>query len=189
MKYSEVSKLFRLRNGLLERYYSTGWRVYDKGALDSNGKYINMRVGKLRSVKHRVIACLKYKQDLVAGDLVDHIDNDPHNNSVDNLQIVTAQVNVTKDWVYKLPRIRNSKYNASISITKAYQRVLSVTLGNYANKEHHKAITIAVRDVFVLSSSNPLREQFRDLVGAGQYGYAREIVQEYARALPHCTLR
>ena len=201
MKYSEVSKLYRLRNGVLERYYSgksgngrqgfTGWRVSDS-VIGTHG-YVTASIGGVDTVAHRVIACLKYKRDLAFKDKVDHKDNNKLNNHVDNIQIVSNQVNATKDYVYRLPTpTPTGKFAAKISVKHGdVNRVgtFNVSLGNYANGEHHKAITLAIRSVFVLRSSNPLRTQFRDLVGAGQYGYARDIVQEYAKDLPNCTLR
>ena len=189
MKYSEVSKIYRLRNGLLERYYKTkGWVVYTKGTVGSKG-YITMRVGYSMATKHRIIACLKYARDLAASDVVDHKDNDQSNNHPDNLQITTAQVNRTKDFKYKLPKSYKGKYRATVSITKSHKRSLCISLGVYDNAAHHKAITLAVKAVFVLESGNPLRMQFRDLVNGGYLDYARDIVQEYVKDLPNCTLR
>ena len=199
MKYAEVSKIYRLRNGLLERYYNgksgkgrlgfTGWRVCDNH-IGTHG-YVTASMNGVNGLAHRVIACLKYERDLVFKDKVDHKDNNKLNNHVDNIQIVSNQVNSTKDYVYKLPTPNpTGKFAASINIKKHNEiRTLKINLGNYDDVAHHKAITMAVRSVFVLESSNPLRTQFRDLVGAGQYGYAKDIVQEYARALPNCTLR
>ena len=198
MKYDEVSKLYRLRNGLLERLYNGsagrgrkhiyGWAVFEGTPAGRHG-YIGVKIGNVWTSKHRVIACLKYARDLADGELVDHKDNDQSNNHPDNLHIVTAQVNRTKDFKYKLPKLYKGRYRATVSITKSHKRSLQIALGSYDNAAHHKAITLAVKSVFVLRSCNPLRTQFRDLVGAGQYGYAREIVQEYARDLPYCTLR
>jgi len=74
--------------------------------------------------------------------IVDHIDNNPLNNNVDNLQIITARENTTKDRKLKTSKYtgvcwlkRERKWRASI-----YFNGKTISLGRFKNEKVASAV-------------------------------------------------
>ena len=81
------------------RRYKTGKKI--KGKLDNKRRYRVTLVNEY-GPKRLQISRLVYKAfkgPLVKGLVIDHIDNDPTNNHVDNLQQITIRQNLTKDKI------------------------------------------------------------------------------------------
>ena len=73
----------------------------------------------------------------------------------------------------------------SICHTDGRRGTFNVHLGNYSNVSHHREITEAVRELYVIPEVN----SFRKLFEAGRKDEAKQLVQDYARTLSGCTLR
>ena len=67
------------------------------GTLHKADGYHHIRFNGKRYMAHRVVWCLAHKSDVPEGYSVDHIDNDPSNNDISNLQIVSHRHNLSKD--------------------------------------------------------------------------------------------
>ena len=175
MLYSEIAGQFRLRKGLLERFYivQAEWRVVESKQTTLNGETLSIP---------RVIACLKYKRDLDYSVKVTYRSGNA--NTVRNVILSDRRTVVNKSYAYKLPK-SSDKYAAYINIANVGRRgTFEVHLGNYNNAKDHKTITLAVRAKFVTPTSNP----FRTLFEAGFKDEARKLVQDYAKTLDGCTL-
>lgn len=64
--------------------------------LDNNQKYIRVQIGKKHYYVHRLVYCIFSNDYCLDGFVIDHIDNNPKNNSLENLQKITQQENCLK---------------------------------------------------------------------------------------------
>ena len=69
----------------------------DPAGCYNNTGYCKVGFNKTLYAAHRLIWCLVNRSDVPEGYRVDHIDNDPSNNDISNLQIVSHRRNLTKD--------------------------------------------------------------------------------------------
>jgi hypothetical protein len=89
---AELHKAFRIKDGMLERYWRQAKWEAVKTTPDANGYYVAKWKGKLYKY-HRIIWVLNNNNDIPAGMDIDHIDGNPANNSLDNLRVVTRREN------------------------------------------------------------------------------------------------
>ena len=102
--YYQVSNLGRVRG--LDRVVSGRWGTHSlKGKvmrLSSDGRYLIITLRKLNKKRmfsvHSLVAMafLGHVPNVRSGLVVDHIDEDKTNNSVNNLQVVTHRVNLSR---------------------------------------------------------------------------------------------
>lgn len=90
IKYSDVSSVFRLRNGFL---YPIITRAGRKPGSCKPKNYAMTCVNNQAHMTHRIVYCLKIKRDLPGNIDVDHIDNDKHNNNAYNLRAASHRHN------------------------------------------------------------------------------------------------
>ncbi len=100
--YYQVSNLGRVKS--LERRSSAGRRINDKilkNSINSVGYYrvCLCKNGKGKAVRVHQLVAIAFLGHVPCGYniIVDHIDNDPLNNNVDNLQLTTPRHNLSKD--------------------------------------------------------------------------------------------
>lgn len=104
-------RAFQVRRGRYQRRTLEGFIDTSKGvliAIDQEdkdlGRYnwlvdrqnyaVTNALGRPRALMHRLIMARSVGRDLLASEIVDHIDRDPTNNRRGNLRIVTARQNV-----------------------------------------------------------------------------------------------
>lgn len=113
-----------------------------KPTLDNNGYYLVglSKNGKARNKQvHKLVAMifLNHKSDITGKIVIDHINNDPLDNRLENLQIITNRENASKDKQNK-----TSKYTG-VSWCKHYNKWRSqicingknISLGKFDNEE------------------------------------------------------
>lgn len=91
----DYSDLFYYDNGLIrwKRSLSNRIRVGEEAGSKRKSGYVRVVIsGKMHSV-HRICWQLHFGE-IPAGLVVDHIDGDKHNNRIENLRVVTNQVNL-----------------------------------------------------------------------------------------------
>src|SRR5687768_14098444 len=82
--------VWSLKDRILKQSYTNRTRRYYHVVLSKDNKTKTYRV-------HRLVAMAFLFHDENSGLFIDHIDNDPTNNRLDNLQLVTPRENVVKD--------------------------------------------------------------------------------------------
>ena len=162
MDIIELKKIFRLNDsGKLERLGRYGnWRVV---AENNNLRYTQLGINKKSYYYHRIVWVIFNGMNIPHGLVVDHIDNNSHNNDPKNLQITTQQINNMKDETFKLPSKVNNKYCLSVSSKR-----INVYLGIFAKPDdywmaHSKMQTLfgvdtKGRDVITKMANDDVRE-------------------------------
>lgn len=126
-----------------------------KNKTDKDG-YKSIGLSKNGNVKHFRIHVLVYKSfidnkyEFNQSYCIDHIDNDPSNNNLDNLQLVTQRINCHKDkkntsskYIGVFFHNQSKRYRAKISIN--YK---AITLGNFKTEEEAaNAYQIAIKNI------------------------------------------
>lgn len=93
MKYKKIYNLIVFENGTIYREFKTKCKLI-KPIAGSSG-YCKISVNGNNMLVHRLIMeAFRGKSDLT----VDHIDGNKLNNSLDNLEYVTRQENLTRSW-------------------------------------------------------------------------------------------
>ncbi len=64
--------------------------------IDENQKYCRIQLGKKKYYLHRLVYCVFNNDYDLEGYVIDHIDANPKNNNLDNLQKITQQENCLK---------------------------------------------------------------------------------------------
>ena len=124
-----LNELFEYRAGNLYRKRNSK----KAGTVRPDG-YCQIRVGNKFYLTHRLVFLMHYGY---LPDLLDHIDNNPLNNHLDNLQVVTQRENITKSK--KINRLlpsgvrlhkKTNRYQARIWLNKK-----EISLGYYDDIE------------------------------------------------------
>lgn len=130
---------------------------------------VNLNINKVKYTfkVHRIIWCLlneEIDEDLV----IDHIDNNPLNNNIDNLRLIAHHVNTRNK---KPPRTRNStgivgisinkgnQYNAEIIDIDGNRRSKSFSINKYGKE---KALYLAAKARYEYLMSQPEHLRFSD---------------------------
>ena len=124
------------RDGRVERKFKNkGWTIVEN--IDNKEGYNVIKINKKLILRHRIIAyCFLGLQNIVGNqngiDLIDHIDGDKLNNSVENLRITNQSGNQrnrknTKGYTFNK---KMNKYRAQIKVNGKY-----IHLGYFDTKE------------------------------------------------------
>ena len=178
-----VMATFRLMDGQLYRISRNGkyWRpVVIK--LNKNGRgYV--RYDGTRIIISRLLFILSHTRDIENGYLIDHIDNNPWNNSIDNLQELTCRDNRSKEVVYNPRRYDN---RVVFKISDAENKESTFSIGTYRDDAERKAVWNTLAPLFLfrqgLKGTQVARERLLDLVDSGDIVAARAWVKAYALA-------
>jgi len=124
------------KNGVVERCFKRkGWKIVEN--IGNNKGYNHIKINKKMILRHRIIAyCFLGLQNIVGTnkgiDLIDHIDGDKLNNSVENLRITNQSGNQrnrknTKGYYFNK---KMNKYRAQINVNGKH-----INLGDFDTKE------------------------------------------------------
>lgn len=108
----ELSNLDRIKS-LKKKVFKRGKYCFDTEERILQGNYTekgyirySFLTPKYKRIEFHVVKAMVFLNHTPCGyeRVVDHIDNNPHNNNINNLQVITHRLNATKD------RKRNSQY-------------------------------------------------------------------------------
>ena len=143
--YEEIKHYFKLddKGNLWKRAISKAWRSrvgeWSPVYLNKPDKlgYLRVRFKGQKLPQHRIIYSLHTKQDIPVNRVIDHLDGDPSNNSVNNLRLVTTRENCQNWQIHREGKLLGTKYitktgrwQARITLTNGEK----VTLGNFASE-------------------------------------------------------
>ena len=162
----ELKKVFRIRNGNLERinyHYPNGkWTVVENKSNDGHGYcrvYFNGRMVRY----HVIIWILSTGKDIPEGMQIDHKNGNKLCSTMSNMRLVTSRQNNQNKKVHRQGQLvgcyfnkSNGKYQAQIEIGEK-----RVFLGRYkTEQEGHEAYTIACKHI----TNYVDNESFRELI-------------------------
>jgi hypothetical protein len=162
----ELKKVFRIRNGNLERInyrYTNGkWTVVNNKKNHSDG-YCQVKFNGRMVLYHVIVWILSTGKDIPQGMEIDHINGNKIDNRIENLRIVTHRENHQNRKTHRAGQLfgcyfhkSSGKYLAQIIIGEK-----KVFLGRYKTKqEAHKAYKIACKHITNYVDS----ESFRELI-------------------------
>ena len=162
----ELKKVFRIRNGNLERlnyrYPNGKWTVVDNKKNQTDG-YCQVCFNGRLVYYHVIVWILSTGKDIPQGYELDHINGNKIDNRIENLRIVTKRGNQQNRKTHRAGRLAGTYYNkiyhywrSQIAIDKT-----RIGLGCYkTEQEAHKAYKIACKHI----KSYVDNESFRELI-------------------------
>ena len=159
----EFKKVFRIRNGNLERlnyHYPNGkWTVVDNK--NNNNGYCQVRFNGENILYHVIIWVLSTGEDITQGMEIDHINGDKLDNRIENLRVVSHRINTQNQMVHRNGQLvgccfdkSTGKYQAQINIGEK-----RVFLGRYkTEQEANEAYEIACKYITDYVDSDSFRE-------------------------------
>ena len=160
----ELKKVFRIRNGNLERIdyrYTNGkWKVVENKSNDGGG-YCHVNFNGRKVLYHVIVWILSTGKDIPQGMDIDHINGNKIDNRIDNLRIVTHRVNMQNQKKHREGQLfgcyfhkSSGKYQTQIIIGEK-----KVFLGRYKTKqEAHEAYKIACKYIAKYTDNDSFRE-------------------------------
>ena len=158
----ELKKVFRIRNGNLERlnyHYPNGkWKVVENKINDGQG-YCHVNFNGTMVFYHTIIWILSTGNDIPEGMQIDHINGDKLDNRIENLRLVTTRQNQQNQKKHRAGQLvgcyfNKGKHQAQIKISGKM-----IYLGLYkTEQEAHKAYEIACKHITDYVDSDSFRE-------------------------------
>ena len=160
----ELKKVFRIRNGNLERlnyHYPNGkWTVVENKKNTSSG-YCTVSFNGKMVMYHIIIWILSTCEDIPKGMEIDHINGDKLDNKIENLRIVSHRVNSQNQKVHRNGQLtgcsfskRDSRYSPRILISGKL-----INLGfRKTEQEANEAYKIACKYIAKYTDNDSFRE-------------------------------
>jgi len=160
----ELKKVFRIRNGNLERlnyHYPNGkWTVVENKKNHNRG-YCRVWLNGTKILYHVIIWILSTGKDIPQGMEIDHINGNKIDNRIENLRLVTNRQNQQNRKKHRAGRLtgtwydkRNHNWKSQIKINKTH-----ITIGNYkTEQEAHEAYKIACKYIAKYTDNDSFRE-------------------------------
>ena len=162
----ELKKVFRIRNGNLERInynYTNGkWTVVNNKKNHTEG-YCYVGFNGTKVLYHVIIWILSTGKDIPQGMEIDHINGNKIDNRIENLRLVTNRQNQQNRKKHRAGKLFGCYFNKSVGKYHAQIRIGDkvIYLGLYkTEQEAHKAYTIACKHITNYVDS----ESFRELI-------------------------
>ena len=160
----ELKKVFRIRNGKLERIdlrrTDGKWKVVDNKNNNSYG-YCQVNFNGRRIYYHSIVWMLYNKKDIPANLEIDHINGNKIDNRIENLRLVTTRRNQQNQKKHREGQLvgcyfSNGKHQAQIKISGKM-----IYLGRYkTERQAHEAYKIACKHI----TNYVDNESFRELI-------------------------
>ncbi len=160
----ELKKVFRIRNGKLERIdlrrTDGKWKVVDNKKNHTMG-YCQVNFNGRMIKYHVIIWILSTGKDIPQGMDIDHINGNEIDNRIDNLRIVTHRVNMQNRKTHRAGRLvgatyykRYGNWRSQIVIDKN-----NINIGYYkTEQEAHEAYKIACKYIAKYTDNDSFRE-------------------------------
>ena len=178
-----VLATFRLIDGKLHRISRGGkyWKTMDV-KLDKRGR-AQVRCGCNCIKLARLLFILNHARDIRNGYLIDHIDRNPWNNAIENLQELTHRDNISKEIVY-IPEAKNRdrvKFGLNFG-----GKPIMFNIGTYHDNSEREAVWLTMSPLFLfrqeLKGAQVARDRLLELVDSGDIVAARAWVKAFALA-------
>jgi hypothetical protein len=166
----ELKKVFRIRNGNLERlnyqYPNGKWTVVENKKNNSGG-YCQVGFNGTRVLYHVIIWILSTGEDIPQGMEIDHINGNKIDNRIENLRIVTRRGNQQNRKTHRAGRLTGTCYNKIYHDDKIYHYWKStiqinktrIGIGRYkTEQEAHEAYKIACKYIEKYTDNDSFRE-------------------------------
>ncbi len=150
----ELKKVFRIRNGNLERinyHYPNGkWTIVENNPQKGNHGYCKVQYNRYMLYYHYIVWVLSTNKNIPYGLEIDHINGNRIDNRIENLRLVSHRKNQQNKQMHRDGRL------AGISLckeTKKYIVILWVNIkyiyiGRFkTEQEAHRAYTIACEHI------------------------------------------
>ncbi|NLC40666.1 MAG: HNH endonuclease [Clostridiaceae bacterium] len=159
----ELKKVFRIRNGNLERIdlrrTDGKWKVVDNK--DNDNGYCRVDFNGRRMYYHSIVWMLYNKKDIPANLEIDHINGNKIDNRIENLRIVTKRENQQNRKTHRAGRLVGASYRkghndwqSKIVIDKT-----SIKIGYYkTERQAHEAYKIACKHITNYVDNDSFRE-------------------------------
>ena len=145
----ELKKVFRIRNGNLERinyHYTNGkWTVVNNKK-NHNGGYCQVNFNGRMIKYHVIIWILSTGKDIPEGMDIDHINGNKIDNRIENLRLVTRRQNQQNRKTHRAGRLVGATYNKGHNDWRSQIEIdkNKISLGCYkTEQEAHEAYKIA----------------------------------------------
>jgi hypothetical protein len=160
----ELKKVFRIRNGNLERIdyrYTNGkWTVVENKSNDGGG-YCHVGFNGRKVLYHVIVWILSTGKDIPQGMDIDHINGNKIDNRIDNLRIVTHRVNMQNRKTHRAGRLVGASYFKERNYWRSDIRIdkKNITIGYYkTEQEAHEAYKIACKYIAKYTDNDSFRE-------------------------------
>lgn len=160
----ELKKVFRIRNGKLERIdlrrTDGKWKVVENKSSGGQG-YCQVGFNGRLVLYHVIVWILSTGKDIPQGMEIDHINGNKIDNRIENLRLVTKRGNQQNLKTHRAGRLVGSTYRkarncwqSQITIDKTY-----ITIGYYkTEQEAHEAYKIACKYIAKYTDNDSFRE-------------------------------
>ena len=166
---SLIKSTFKLVNGYLWRKFrGCAWRpVLQVNKQRYNIVRFNSNVVKL----HKIVMILKLGGNIPDGLHIDHIDNNPYNNHVDNLQLLNNRDNASKDIVYNPNGSQQVRFGIDGN---------TMYVGTFRKESDRELIWNATAKycLFRQGLEQPTRDRLLELIDKGEVEAARTIFKK-----------
>ena len=160
----ELKKVFRIRNGNLERlnynYPNGKWTVVDNKKNNSGG-YCQVGFNGRLVQYHNIVWVLSTGNDIPQGLEIDHIDGNKLNNNIKNLRLTTHRENHQNRKKHRAGRLVGASYHKGYNSWQSYIAIdkTRIWLGYYkTEQEAHKAYKIACKYIAKYTDNDSFRE-------------------------------
>lgn len=160
----ELKKVFRIRNGNLERInyrYTNGkWTVVENKSNNGRG-YCQVGFNGRLVQYHNIVWVLSTGNDIPQGLEIDHIDGNKLNNNIKNLRLTTHRENHQNQKKHRAGRLVGASYHKGYNSWQSYIAIdkTRIWLGYYkTEQEAHEAYKIACKHIAKYTDNDSFRE-------------------------------